>query len=100
MKPITLVLVAVAMAGVVTAWQSSSTGGAAQPAPQSARRFAVLRRTSKSRTSPECSPGLMWRLDVQAETKASWLADRPPSSDARKIVDMARRLISNKPVIR
>ena len=37
MKPITLVLVAVAMAGVVTAWQSSSTGGDAQPAPQSAK---------------------------------------------------------------
>ena len=37
MKPITLVLVAVAMAGVVTAWQSSSRGGDAQPAPQSAK---------------------------------------------------------------
>jgi hypothetical protein len=37
MKPITLVLVAVAMAGVVTAWQGSSTGGDAQPAPQSAK---------------------------------------------------------------
>ena len=37
MKPITLVLVAVAVAGVVTGWQSSSTGGDAQPAPQSAK---------------------------------------------------------------
>ena len=37
MKRITLVLVAVAMTGVVTAWQSSSTRGEAQPAPQSAK---------------------------------------------------------------
>jgi hypothetical protein len=37
MKPITLVLVAIAMAGVVTAWQSSSTRGDAQPVPQSAK---------------------------------------------------------------
>jgi hypothetical protein len=37
MKRITLVLVAIAMAGVGTAWQSSSTRGDAQPAPQSAK---------------------------------------------------------------
>jgi Family of unknown function (DUF6130) len=37
MKWTTLVLVAVAMAGVVTAWQRSSTGADAQPAPQSAK---------------------------------------------------------------
>jgi hypothetical protein len=37
MKSITLVLVAVATAGVVTAWQSSCTGGDAQPAPQSVK---------------------------------------------------------------
>ena len=39
MKRITLnlVLVAVAMAAVVTAWQSSSTGADAQPAPRSAK---------------------------------------------------------------
>jgi hypothetical protein len=37
MTRITLVLVAVAMAGVVVAWQSSSTGGDAQRAPQSAK---------------------------------------------------------------
>jgi hypothetical protein len=39
MKPITLVLVAVAMACVVTAWQSSSTRGDVQPAPQSAKEI-------------------------------------------------------------
>lgn len=37
MKWTTLVLVAVAMAGVVTAWQTSSTGADAQPAPPSAK---------------------------------------------------------------
>ena len=40
MKRIALVLVAVAMAGVVSAWQSSSTGGDAQPAPQSAKEVS------------------------------------------------------------
>ena len=37
MKRITLVLVAVTMAGVVTAWQTSSTGADPQPAPPSAK---------------------------------------------------------------
>ena len=37
MKWTTLVLVAVAMAGVVTAWQTSSTGADPQPAPPSAK---------------------------------------------------------------
>src|SRR5262245_11885672 len=37
MKRSTLVLVAVAMVGVATAWQSSSSGSDAKPAPQSAK---------------------------------------------------------------
>ena len=38
MKRITLVLVAVAMTGVVTAWQSSSTAGYGRPVPQSEKK--------------------------------------------------------------